>query len=302
MHRRNPPALLTAVFALALALVLAPPATAQPVVDPHLPLPFDAPEAWAAKYFTAVSSMSALGVADETLPGALTLAFEGGWVPSLDERERTVGFGGTKEEDLNKTSVFGRLRLDVGLPGDLTLTVGWVPPLEVGGAEPNVLTLSLARPLVRTEGFRLALRLTAQDGKIEGDFTCSAEQAAGDEPSFFDCEAASSDELTPRYAGLEIAAAFPRGRVEPYVAVEARYMDLEFQVDARYNGFIDRTRHTMDGWTWSAAAGLALPLGEKLSAAAEVFYTPLDVVRPPRTDSENDALLNARGLLRWRLR
>lgn len=291
------------VVALAVSLVAAP-STAQIVIDPHLPLPFDAPEAWAAKYFTSVSMMTGLGVAAESTPGSLELGFEGGYVPSLSEDERRVGFGGSKVEDLNKTSAFGRLRLAVGLPGDLTLTVGWVPPVEVGGVESSIVSLALGRPILVRDRVRLGLRFVAQDGKIEGDFTCSADQVSGREPNPFECAAASSDELTPRYAGLEFGAAFPSpsGRVEPYLTAGVQYLDLEFQVDARYRGFADRTRHTMGGWTWSAAAGLAAQLGERASFAAEAFYTPLDVVRPPRSDDENDALFNARVVLRVKVR
>ena len=78
-------------------------------------------------------------------------------------------------------------------------------------------------------------------------------------------------------------------------------MDMEFQVDAVTFGIVDRTLLRADGWTWSFNTGASWRLGERTSLAAELFYSPLSVVRPPSTAVENDPLLNLRTMLRFDL-
>ena len=102
-----------------------------------------------------------------------------------------VGFGGLKEEDLNKTPLFVRPRLTVGLPADFSLTVAYVPPVRAFGVKSNLLAVALDRPLWRGERWTLGGRLYGQLGTAEGSFTCTAEDAAaGDDPrrNPFGCE------------------------------------------------------------------------------------------------------------------
>lgn len=165
-HSRSRPAPLL-LPGLVLCALFATPALAQPVPpDPILlggvdRLDFDRPEAWALKYFTSVSLMTGLGTPVARRPGSIGVALEGGVVPNLGEEKRRVGFIGSKVEDLNRTSFFGRLRVDVGLPGRLTLTLGVTPPLELGGVTPELFNLALARPVLDTRAWRLGLRLHA---------------------------------------------------------------------------------------------------------------------------------------------
>jgi hypothetical protein len=298
----------TAGWMAAALLALAAAAAAQPVLEVHEKLDFDRPEAWAMKYFSAVSLLSGMGVPERLAPGAVEVALEGGWVPSLSAEERTVGFYGTKEEDINKTPVFGRGRVTVGLPTAFSLTLSWVPPLEVGGVKPNLLAAALGRPLFSGERVRLGLRLFAQRGTIEGDITCSRKDAAaGDDPigNPFGCEAPSRDELHADYSGLELGAAFRAGRsgkVEPYAAVAASFLDPRFQVDAFYSGFHDRTLQTTSGTVYSLAAGVAWAASAKTHLTAEAFYSPLDLVRRPGGRKESQDLLNLRLMIAYRVR
>jgi hypothetical protein len=62
---------------------------------------------------------------------------------------------------------------------------------------------------------------------------------------------------------------------------------------------IDRTLLLADGWTWSVNGGASWRLSQLLSIAGELFYSPLSVVRPPSTETENDGLLNLRTMLRF---
>ena len=295
-------------IAVAAAVAVAGAAGAQTQIgfDDHLD--FDRPEAWAMKWFGSVLVMTSLGGTPELAPGGWELGLEGGWVPSLSEEERRVGFIGNKVEDLNRTSVVGRVRLSAGLPAGFVLTGGWMPPAEVDGVTPHLFALALGRALAEGRAFRLDLRLTGQTGTIEGDLTCpEAAVAAGDDPvrNPSNCLEPSDDEMTVTTAGLELTGSWRLAgapRLRPYASVAGHWFDNEFQVRARYASVIDRTRLLSDGTTFAVTAGLDVQAGERTRLAAELFYSPLDVVRDPDEGSQNDPLFNARVLLGYRIR
>ncbi len=288
-------------------LLLTPPAAAQRLFEIREEVDFDRPEAWAMKYFASVAQPAGLGTPDETQPGAVELAFEAGWVPSLSERQRTVGFAGTKTEDLNRTSVFGRLRARVGLPAGLALEAGVVPPFDLDGVEAGFFYLALDRPLRDAPRWRLGGRLFGQRGTVEGDLTCSARDvAAGADLTRnpFLCEEPSRDEMTIRAVGAELSAAFPLPgkRFEPHLALAVTRLDLEFLVRARYSGIIDRTLLLTEGDTVALTAGLTWAVGERNRLSVDLFYSPLEISRPPSTRAESDDLFNVRALYGYRLR
>lgn len=289
-----------------ITLVMAPGTVrAQTVINFVDDLDFDRPEAWAMKYFTSLALLTGLGAPRTLEPGSIEIGFEGGYIPSLSDDEQRVGFNGTKLEDLNRSSVFGRGRVTFGLPQSFSLTLGWAPPVDVGGIEPNLFSVAIGRPLIEKETWRLGLRLFGQVGTLEGDITCPEDVAASNDPAInpFGCLEASNDEVTQDYAGLEVSAAWQTSpRFEPHVAVALNYLDMENQVDARYLTFLDRSLLRADGYTWSVTAGLTWKVGDKLRLAGEVFYSPLDIVRPPRTSSRNEELLNVRTMLSYRIR
>ena len=307
-NRRAPRRLAMLVFAALTLPLLASPARAQFVLDHTEELDFDRPEAWAMAWFSAVALPSALVDPAPLEPWAFELALEGGWVPTLSEEQRTVGFLGSKPEDLNRTSVFGRVSLTTGLPGHFSATLGVVPPVEMGGIEPQLVSLAVARPLWEGDRLRLGARLVGQDGSFSGDITCSADAAAhpGDpDRNPYNCEAPSSDEMSVTMVGGELQAGLRLDSlpaVSPYVSLGWTTLDAEFQVDARYNELIDHTLLLTDGDFWWATLGASWRPSSRWRLAAEAFYAPLDVVRPPGTSSENDPLFNVRGLLAYRLR
>lgn len=300
--------LFPAALAWLLAAALGTVASAQSVIDIHEDLDFDRPEAWAMKYFSAATLFSSLGVPERLPVGSIELGVEGGWLPSLSEEERRVGFYGSKVEDLNKTSVFGRPRLVVGLPAAFTLTLGWVPPIEVGGTTPNLVSLALGRPLASGRSWRLGARLFGQGGEIEADITCDRDSVeAGNDPvqNPFRCEEPSEDQVTLRYVGLDLGASFvagAKGKLEPYGSVAVAFLDPEFQVDARYNGLIDHTLQTTNGTIYSFALGARYAASEKWRLAAEAFYVPLTLVRRPEGDKESQDFFNLRVLVTYRVR
>ena len=300
--------LLLASLALLIALFLAAaPAHAQFVLRDYEDLDFDRPEAWAMAWFSAVTFPTTLAAAEPLPPGAVELSLEGGWVPSLSERQRTVGFLGEKPEDLNRSSVFGRPRLAVGLPGSFTLTASYAPPVELDGIEPSVVSAALTRPLWQGDRAGLVARLFAQRGALRGDLTCPADVAGADDPAInpYGCERPSRDEMSIELYGLELQAGTALARwprLSPYAALAWSRLEAEYQVDARRFGFIDRTLLETDGKLWSATLGLSIDTGTPARLAAELFYTPLDVVGRAGRGKETDGLLNARVLLGYRVR
>jgi hypothetical protein len=275
------------------------------VIAPSDYMDFDRPESWAMKYFAATSLPTGIETPQPTRFGSIRLGLELGWVPHLDKEQRMVGFMGTKEEDLNQIPVFGRLIATVGLPRQLSLTVGWVPPLRIHSVRADMVYVALGAPILRAGGFMLAVRGYGQIGYVTGAFTCSrANAAAGSDPvkNPFDCKEASSDQSWLGYLGGE-ATTSVRFRhahgLEPYLSLAGSWLDLEFNVVARYGSVIDRTRLFSHGFVFSLAAGLRLPIIRGLEASAEVFYAPLAIERGDEP-SRIDGLFNVRGAVIYR--
>ncbi len=289
-------------FPLAVALLAATSARAEGAGEE---IAFHRPEAWAMQYFAAATTFTPLAAPAWREPWSVDLAVEAGWLPSLSEDQQRVGFNGTKEEDLDKLPAVGRPRLAVGLPAGFAAELGWVPPLEVNGVTANLVALAVERPLAVRETWSLGLRAWGQVGDVESDFTCpeeAASQAPGSDGNPYGCEAPSHDTATLDLAGLAVTGGVRLGRGQLHWGAGATYNDLEFQVDAVTYGYHDRALLLTDGWTAWAAVGAGWLVGERLWLGGEVFYSPLEVVRPPSTASENDALLNARVLLRYHAR
>jgi hypothetical protein len=288
------------ILTLLFALAGVGPASAQ-IIDDVEVLDWDRPEAWAMKYFNSVSLLTGLGPPRAREPWSLEIGLELNTIPRLSEDQRRVGFGGAKVEDLNRLPLFFRPRLTIGLPAKWSLDIAYVPPLEVRGVKSNLFALGLERPVYSTGPWTLGIRLYGQVGEVESDFTCSAEEASyppGPPDNIWGCEAPSQDEVTLNYVGAAFTGGYRFRKTDFHWGLAANYMDMEFQVDALTFGLIDRSLLLADGWTWSLNGGASWFLGRRTSLAVELFYSPLSVVRPPSTSTENDPLLNLRTMLR----
>lgn len=314
---RRPRVVATSLLILLPTLLIAgfAPARAQDfVIDPVEDLDFDDPESWAMKYFSSASAMTSLGAVQDRVAGELELGLEAIQVPELSEEQRLVGFGGVKEEDLNRSPVFGRVRLSVGLGARFSLTVGWMPPVELDGIEANLVSLALERPLFVGRSWRLGWRVFGQTGQAGGDLVCTEEDASfpvGSPGNRFGCQRPSRDEVTLEHYGVELVAGIPlTDSLLLHVGAGALEHDLEFQIDARTFDFQDRTRLLTDGSTLTATAGLTYRFNGRLSVAGEAFYSPLERRRKRDVPGEDPALvrvveeelLNVRAMLRYRLR
>ncbi len=296
-----------ALLALALCAA-APPAAGQTPLRESEDLAFHRPEAWGMAYFSSINLLTGFGAPEASEPGDLEIGVELAWIPSLSEAERTIGFYGTKTEDLNKTSLFGRPRLALGLPRDLTLTLSYVPPIEISDVEPHLFAAALGRPLAGGERWRLGGRLVGQTGTMKGDLTCprSAVEAGADRRlNPFGCEVPSRDRITIVSSSFELAAArAPRGTagLEPYLGAALNWFDLDFDVRALYSGIDDRSQLTTEGTSVSLTAGVAWRGTGRLRAALELFYTPLEIERRRGAPIRTEELVNVRTFLSYRLR
>lgn len=271
-------------------------------------IPFDRPESWALSYFSAVAQSTSFGGARDFVPGTVEVSVEGGWVPALSEAERRVGFNGTKVEDLNKTPVFGRLQVTVGLPSGWTASLGYVPPVELGGARPNLWSAALAHSILEGRRWHLGGRIHGLLGTVDGDFTCSRDAVAAGEDTArnpLGCEAISDDRVRLAVGGIELTARRtlgpPRGP-DLFASIGLNRLAPRFQVNARYGGGIDRTRLSAEGVTGYATAGLSVPFRHAARWSAEAYFSPLRVRRPGADGPRTESLVNLRMALSLRVR
>jgi hypothetical protein len=276
---------------------------AQNVVGATEVLANDRPEAWAMK-LTGSELMMTTGVARPVKPWSIQLGLETGWIPSLNEEQRLIGFNGIKRENVNRTSAYARPLVLIGLPAQVSLELGYIPPVRLGGVRPNHLAWSLARPIVSRSWWRVGGRVHGQIGHLDGDLTCDKETvAAGEDPirNPYGCQARSKDEMRLRSVGLELGSAFQvTRRFEPYIAAGWNYFDNEFQVNARYSGSIDNTLLLSSGPTFSLTGGISYRLSERIDVRGDMFYTPLQVQR--HGTRMGDDLFNVRISIFYHLR
>lgn len=277
---------MTPALALLVALAVAGGASAQSVLTGTEALSPERPEAWAMRWFAGALAPGGFGPAAELRPGAVEIDLEVGWLPGFSRSERRVGFNGGKIEDIDRTSVYARPRLRVGLPARLAIEADWLPPVEVGGARADLPSLALAGALVQRGRWRSGWRASWQNGDVEGDFTCPREVARSTDPRLdpMGCETASRDRLVLESIGGELGLAWrPRaGRpLELAGSLLARRLDASFRVNARYDGIVDRVRLAYTGTEWGARLG-ATWRRARWRAAGELSWVPLAVERPGR--------------------
>ncbi|MFK7956355.1 MAG: hypothetical protein AB8B96_09685 [Lysobacterales bacterium] len=265
---------------------------AQPVLESRQDLSLDRPESWAMAYMTAATLFHGMGGTDELAPGQFSLGLELANIPHIDQRDTQVGFNGSKFEDLNKSPVFGRARLWLGLPWRFVAEAAYTPEISIDGARPDgFYAAALSRSLVQFDRGSLGARIFAQSGRVRGDFTCSRETAsAGDnvELNPFGCQGPSDDEAEFDYTGLELNWRYSVGRWQPFASWSATRIRPQVQVNARTFDVIDRALLNTRGTLRSGVAGVALNSAFDLRWSLALSYTPLEVRRRGRESTESD--------------
>jgi hypothetical protein len=259
-------------------------------------------EAWAMRYLAGTTLLTSHGDSPRLAPGRWSLMGDLGHIPRLSQAQQTIGLGGVKTEDLNKSPVFGRLRGAVGLAGGWVAEIAWTPPVEIDGSKARrFLAAAIGRRFVESGGFSLSARVLGQAGGVEGDITCPARISG--HPDFavnpYGCREPSRDVFTANYIGFDATAAQHRGPWSWHASAGLVKTRLTAQVDAQLDGVNERTKLTSaDGLGW-LAVGARYTLDRHWSAGLELLYVPLAVARFPSTARERDPLASVRAQLRF---
>jgi hypothetical protein len=283
-------------------LLLSQTAPAQTVVENNQSLSPDTPEAWAMRYFAGITLMTSFGETAKLPPWRWNVALDLGSIPRLSDAQQRVGFGGFKNEDLNKSPVFGRLRLALGLPYDWVAELGYTPPLEIDGSRPrNLVALAIGRRLLESDAFTLSMRALGQVGNVQGDITCPARLAGVTDPAQnpYGCQAPSQDTFTTNYYGIDATLGWNAGDWKWYASAGIAQTQLSVQVDAQVFTSNDRSRLTSNGHLPWFTIGVRHDFNPQWSLGVELLYVPLDVRRPPDFSLDNDPLSSLRVQLRY---
>jgi hypothetical protein len=272
---------------------------------------FERPEAWGLKYFASTTLLSGLQPpvpAESHRAGSITVGIEMGWIPTLDEGQRRVGFNGRALQDLNQSPILARPVVRIGLPWKLTAVAAVPPPFHLLGVTSHLLALGLERPLLQRDRVTVSWRGYGQFGSIKGAFTCPTAVLAfapGSTGNPTSCVGKSSDVASLRYAGSEFQVAYripSMPKIVPHVAVGGNFIDGVFQTEAPVVRGLDRTRLWARGGTFSTSGGISYLLGKRTAFTVDAFYTPLWVKRSPTAERTNDGLFNVRALLSYTFR
>jgi hypothetical protein len=291
------PCLLTALLSCASGV------RAQPVVHSNENLASDRPEAWAMNYVGASTLMTAFGETPALAAWHWGIALDLGHIPKLSEDQQRVGLHGIKFEDLNRSPVFGRLRLILGLPGEFVAELGYTPPLTIDGVQPlDLFALSVGRRIFELDSFTLSMEAFGQHGRAQGDVTCPARLAgiADRQQNPFGCQAPSNDHIKLDYYGLEATSAWTAESWHAHASAGAVRTEFAVQVDAFTFGVHDRSLLVARGSMPFATVGASRDLDTQWNLGLEVLYVPLRVQRQPNTSSGNDPLTSVRLQLLYR--
>lgn len=291
--------------AACLLMLSAPAVLAQEVLRDYERETFDSPEGWAMAH-TLSSALNLGALPPETLaPWHWSVAAEMGSIPHLTREEQRVGFGGYKLEDMNKSPVFGRGRVLLGLPGKVSMEASWTPPVQVNGARPEgIYGLALEKSLFDEGGWQLGVRLFAVRGAASGDTTCSrsvASAAPGSADNLFGCREPSDDRLQLDHEGVELMAShrIPNTRWQPFIAMAKTHANPYVKVNARVFDSLDLSEMETKGSLATLSVGTVYHAAPDWRVTAAFSLTPLDVRRPPLRQSRDANFWSVRLGLAW---
>ncbi len=239
--------------------------------------------------------------------GQVTFRAELASIPHISRADSFVGFNGSKFEDLNKSPVFGRGRLLLGLPWRFGLELAYTPPLEINGSQADgIYAIAIERPVLSAYGWQLGGRLFAQAGHVEGDITCpQAVVDFGVDDSInnpFGCRAASNDDAELDYHGVELSLSHALSeQTVIWAALAASRLEPEVQVEAELASGPDRARRSTRGIVRTTGLGIQYEFVDRWSVSALLNYTPLTVRRPPDRQQQQDDSVNFRVMLDYQL-
>ena len=256
----------------------------------------DSPEGWAMAFMTASAQNLGQVLPHSVDVGDLSISAELSSIPRLTREQQRIGFGGFKDEDLNKSPAFGRLRANIGLPWNLNAEISWTPPLQINGSKPDHLWgAALSKPLVNNEKIGIGLRLFLLRGGVTASVTCS-EDVINFAPYTLQntagCVGLSDDKLKMDHEGVEVFLSFNNASaILPWISLAASNIDNFVEIDAPLE--VGRQRETIysSGTIQTLSVGFDYEINENWSLNASSSYTPLDAQRP-NDNSDNDDFWN----------
>ena len=261
-------------------------------------LDLDSPEGWAMAFMTASAQNLGQAPPHAVKVRDISISAELSSIPRLSKAQQRIGFGGFKDEDLNKSPVFGRLRANIGLPWNLDAEISWTPPLQINDSKPDHLWgAALSKPLVNNEKISIGLRLFLLRGGVTASVTCSEDTinfAPYTLQNTAGCIGLSDDKLQMDHEGVEVFLSFKNAStILPWISLASSNIDNSVEIDAPLEVGRERATVYSSGTTHTLSFGFNYDIRENWSLNAASSYTPLDVQRP-NDSSDNDDFWNVR--------
>ena len=259
---------------------------------------FGSPEGWGMAFMTTSSQNLGQMPPHSVNIKDISISAELSSIPRLSEEQQKIGFGGFKDEDLNKSPAFGRIRASIGLPWDLNAEISWTPPIQINNSKPdNLWGAAISKPIINNEKIGLGLRLFLVRGGAIASVTCS-EDNLNFEPYTLQntagCIALSDDKLKMDHEGIEIFLSLNNSSVIlPWISLASSNLDNSVEIDAPLEVGRERATVYSSGTTQTISFGFTYDFNEDWSFNASSSYTPLDV-RRPNYNSGNDNFWNVR--------
>jgi hypothetical protein len=259
----------------------------------------DTPEGWAMAFMTSSAQNLGQMPPQSVNISDISISAELSSIPRLTQEQQKVGLGGSKDEDLNKSPAFGRLRASIGLPWDINAEISWTPPFQINGSKPDDLWgAALSKPLFNNEKIGIGLRFFLLRGGVTASVTCSEDvikfEVYTDE-NYVGCVGLSEDRLQMNHEGIEVFLSFNNSSVIlPWISLASSNIDSSVEIDAPlFAGRETSTIHS-SGSIQTLSFGFNFDVGENRRLSVSSSYTPLEVQRP-NDSSDNDNFWNLRA-------
>ena len=259
----------------------------------------DTPEGWAMTFMTTSAQNLGQMPPQSVNISDISISAELSSIPRLTKEQQKVGLGGFKDEDLNKSPAFGRLRASLGLPWDINAEISWTPPFQINGSKPDDLWgAALSKPLFSNEKIGIGLRLFLLRGGVTASVTCSEDvinfEAYSDE-NFVGCVGLSDDRLQMNHEGVEVFLSFNNSSVIlPWISLASSNIDSSVDIDAPLKAGRETGTIHSSGSIQTISVGFNYALDDDWSLNLSGSYTPLDVQRQ-NDHSDNDDFWNLKA-------
>lgn len=265
---------------------------------------FESTEGWAMAYMASASLNLATTPKSLKQKGNVRLSAELSSIPKLSKEQQIIGLGGAKEEDLNKSPIFGRVNIEHGIPFGLTLELSWTPAFEINGAKPkNLWGLAISYPIILKEYWGLEARIFSQNGVLIADVTCSHKNikfVPFTEGNLYGCIGPSNDKLKLDHIGLEAIVKVNRTffGMQPWLSYASTRMDSSVEINAPLAGGDHQAYVSTNGTLNTFSFGLLKQLNDKLGINIGSSYTPLKVQRKIQS-KDSDSFWNIKMSVYW---